>query len=261
MFLVEHTQYGRPLLPAVMAAELIAQSALAAGVTRAVREIRDITIQRPFGFSTDTKREATITVGQNNGSGEVPVVGWAAVQNKAGHELGDPREHFSGSIAVDSQGAIENVLDEQLFPFNPMVYQEDAPLRHGQSFRTLSGLFLDRSGGWGRLTASDPNIVAAPRGAHGWTVPIALLDGCIVGCAVYSYILLGKRVEVPLRFQRLRFADTARENEKCTVRMFYRSHDEKESIYDFTLYGSDSRPILALDGLHLARVPTREEPR
>ena len=259
-FLVEHTQYGRPLLPAVMAAEIIAQSALAAGVTRTVREIRDITIQRPFGFSTDTKREATITVGQNNGSGEVPVVGWAAVQNTAGHELGDPREHFSGSIAVDSQGAIENVLDEQLFPFNPMVYQEDAPLRHGQSFRTLSGLFLDRSGGWGRVTAPDPNIVAAPRGAKGWTVPIALLDGCIVGCAVYSYILLGKRVEVPLRFERLRFADTARENEKCTVRMFYRSHDEKESIYDFTLYGSDSRPILALDGLHLARVPSREEP-
>ncbi len=259
MFLVEHTQYGRPLLPAVMAAELIAQSALAAGATRAVREIRDVTIQRPFGFSTDTKREATITVGQNNGSGEVPVVGWAAVQNTAGRELGDPREHFSGTIAVDSQGAIENVLDEQLFPFNPMVYQEDAPLRHGQSFRTLSGLFLDRSGGWGRVTAPDPNIVAAPRGADGWTVPIALLDGCIVGCAVYSYILLGKRVEVPLRFERLRFADTARKNEKCTVRMFYRSHDERESIYDFTLYGSDSRPILALDGLHLACVPSRQE--
>ena len=259
MFLVEHTQYGRPLLPAVMAAELIAQSALAAGATRAVREIRDVTIQRPFGFSTDTKREATITVGQNNGSGEVPVVGWAAVQNTAGRELGDPREHFSGTIAVDSQGAIENVLDEQLFPFNPMVYQEEAPLRHGQSFRTLSGLFLDRSGGWGRVTAPDPNIVAAPRGADGWTVPIALLDGCIVGCAVYSYILLGKRVEVPLRFERLRFADTARKNEKCTVRMFYRSHDERESIYDFTLYGSDSRPILALDGLHLACVPSRQE--
>ncbi|MFL2860973.1 MAG: SDR family NAD(P)-dependent oxidoreductase [Pirellulales bacterium] len=258
-FLVEHTQYGRPLLPAVMAAEIIAQSALAAGVTRTVREIRDVTIQRPFGFSTDTKREASITVGQNNGSGKIPVVGWAAVQNTAGHELGDLREHFSGSIAVDSQGVIENVLDEQLFPFNPMVYQEDAPLRHGQSFRTLSGLFLDRSGGWGRVTAPDPNVVAAPRGARGWTVPVALLDGCIVGCAVYSYILLGKRVEVPLRFERLRFADAAHENEKCTLRMFYRSHDEKESIYDFTLYGSDSRPILALDGLHLARVPSRQE--
>ena len=258
-FLVEHTQYGRPLLPAVMAAELIAQSALAAGVTGAVRELRNVTIHRPFGFSTDAQREVTVTVGQQTATGEVPVVGWAAVQNAGGDQSGDPREHFSGSVLVDATGRIDKPLDDQLFPFNPMVYQEDAPLRHGQSFRTLSGLFLDRSGGWGRLTAPDPHIVAAPRGAHGWTVPIALLDGCIVGCAVYSYILLGKRVEVPLRFERLRFADTARENEKCTVRMYYRSHDEKESIYDFILYGSDNRPILALDGLHLARVPTREE--
>ncbi|MEE2797135.1 MAG: SDR family NAD(P)-dependent oxidoreductase, partial [Planctomycetota bacterium] len=258
-FLVEHTQYGRPLLPAVMAAELIAQSALAAGVTGAVRELRNVTIHRPFGFSTDAQREVTVTVGQQTATGEVPVVGWAAVQNAGGDQSGDPREHFSGSVLVDATGRIDKPLDDQLFPFNPMVYQEDAPLRHGQSFRTLSGLFLDRSGGWGRLTAPDPHIVAAPRGAHGWTVPIALLDGCIVGCAVYSYILLGKRVEVPLRFERLRFADTARENEKCTVRMFYRSHDEKESIYDFILYGSDNRPILALDGLHLARVPSRQE--
>ena len=258
-FLVEHTQYGRPLLPAVMAAELIAQSALAAGVTGPVRELRNVTIHRPFGFSTDAQREATLIVGQKRATGEVPVVGWAAVQNAGGDQSGDPREHFSGSVLVDATGRIDKPLDDQLFPFNPMVYQEDAPLRHGQSFRTLSGLFLDRSGGWGRLTAPDPHIVAAPRGAYGWTVPIALLDGCIVGCAVYSYILLGKRVEVPLRFERLRFADTARENEKCTVRMYYRSHDEQESIYDFILYGSDNRPILALDGLHLARVPSRQE--
>ena len=99
-------------------------------------------------------------------------------------QSGDPR-NFSGSVLVDATGRIDKPLDDQLFPFNPMVYREDAPLRHGQSFRTLSGLFLDRSGGWGRLTAPDPHIVAAPRGAHSWTVPIALLDGCIVGCAVY----------------------------------------------------------------------------
>ena len=70
-FLVEHTQYGRPLLPAVMAAELIAQSALAAGVTGAVRELRNVTIHRPFGFSTDAQREVTVTVGQQTATGEV----------------------------------------------------------------------------------------------------------------------------------------------------------------------------------------------
>jgi len=100
--------------------------------------------------------------------------------------------------------------------------------------------------------------VAASRGAAGWTVPIALLDGCIVGCAVYSYILLGKRVEVPLRFERLRMVAQPRVAEACTLRLFYRQHDAQETVYDFTLYGDDGQPLLALDGLHLAVVPSRE---
>ena len=68
----------------------------------------------------------TVTVGQQTATGEVPVVGWAAVQNAGGDQSGDPREHFSGSVLVDATGSIDKPLDDQLFPFNPMVYQEDA---------------------------------------------------------------------------------------------------------------------------------------
>ncbi|MFM8706525.1 MAG: polyketide synthase dehydratase domain-containing protein, partial [Planctomycetia bacterium] len=111
---------------------------------------------------------------------------------------------------------------------------------------------FDRSGGWARLVAPDEDIVAAPRGAVGWTVPVALLDGCIVACAVYSYILCRRRVEIPLRFERLRITAQPATGEKCTVRLFFRSQDEKESVYDFVLFGADGRAILALDGLHLS---------
>jgi hypothetical protein len=100
--------------------------------------------------------------------------------------------------------------------------------------------------------ATDPEVLAHPRGAAGWTLPIALLDGCLVGCAVYSYILLGKRVEVPLRFERLRIVSQPSIGEKCTLRLFYCSHDHSESIYNFVLYGADGRAILAVDKLHLA---------
>ena len=125
-------------------------------------------------------------------------------------------------------------------------------MKHGPAYRTLSGLFLDRSGGWGQLVSPNPEVLAQPHGAAGWTLPIALLDGCLVGCAVYSYILLGKRVEVPLRFERLRIVSEPSAGEKCTLRLFYCSHDHSESIYNFVLYGADGRPILAVDGLHLA---------
>jgi hypothetical protein len=152
-------------------------------------------------------------------------------------------------------GPVEPVaatLDESPFPFNPMVYQEDAPLRHGPSFRTLDGLFLDRSGGWGRLVSQHGDGVTLPRGPTGWTVPVALLDGCIVACAVYSYILCGRRVEVPVAFERLRIMSPPRGGEKCVARLLFRSQDSRESIYDLVLFGDDGRAVLALDGLHLA---------
>jgi uncharacterized metal-binding protein len=123
---------------------------------------------------------------------------------------------------------------------------------HGPAFRTLTGLFLDRSGGWGRLIAPDADDVAGPRAAAGWTVPIAILDGCIVACAVYSYILCGRRVEVPVRFDRLRTVAQPRSGESCTVRMQFRSQDQRKSVYDLVLFGADGRAVLALDGLHLA---------
>jgi hypothetical protein len=133
-----------------------------------------------------------------------------------------------------------------------MVYADDAPLWHGGAFRTLTGLFLDRSGGWGRLVAPAADIVAAPRGAAGWTVPVALLDGCIVACGVYSYILCGLRVEVPVKFERLRITSRPRSGEACIARLLFRGNDPRESIYDIVLFGDDGRALLAINGLHLA---------
>jgi hypothetical protein len=68
-------------------------------------------------------------------------------------------------------------------------------------------------------------------------------------------------VEVPLRFDRLRITGQAATKDKCTVRLWFRSQDLRESIYDFVIYGDDGRALVALDGLHLAIVsPERSKP-
>ena len=250
-FLREHTQYGRPLLPAVMGAELLAQAAIAAGACQQVQEIRDFVVERAVGFSSDQGRQVRVEVSAAR-DGLVRVRGWSRMRNAATGAQSDERVHLSGAVTGELAEPIRSSLDSMPFPFNPMVYQNDAPLKHGPAYRTLSGLLLERDGGWGRLVATDPEVLAHPRGAAGWTLPIALLDGCLVGCAVYSYILLGKRVEVPLRFERLRIVSQPSIGEKCTLRLFYCSHDHSESIYNFVLYGADGRAILAVDKLHLA---------
>ena len=249
-FLLDHKQYTRPLLPAVMGAEVLAQAAMAAGVSGCVQEIRDFAVERSIGFPVDAPREVRVEVGRVVGD-SVEVLGWANVLNAEGRTAGEERVHLRGLVATEATDPIKATCDEPPFPFNPMVYQDDAPLWHGPTFRTLTGLFLDRSGGWGRLVAPSPDTVAEPRGARGWTVPVALLDGCIVACAVYSYILCGRRVEVPVSFERLRVAAQPRAGEKCTARMLFRSQDARESVYDLVLFGDDDRAILAIDGLHL----------
>ena len=123
---------------------------------------------------------------------------------------------------------------------------------HGPAYRTLEGLFYERSGGWGRLIAPDMNILAAPRSASGWTVPAALLDGCIVSAAVYSYLMLGKRVDVPVGFDCLRFYELPEAEEECVVRILYRSHTDAETFYDLALYGADERLLLSVDALRLS---------
>ncbi|NDC64448.1 MAG: hypothetical protein EBZ59_10810 [Planctomycetia bacterium] len=165
--------------------------------------------------------------------------------------------HFAGQVSASGVAASASPVDEPPFPHNPMIYQDDAPLRHGPSFRTLQGMFLDRSGGWARLTAFDPDVVAAPRGAVGWTVPVALLDGCIVACAVYSYILCGKRVEVPVRLDRVRFLSAPRAGEKCALRLVFRAQSPRETSYDFILRGDDGRTLVEVEGLHLAAMAER----
>ena len=254
-FLVDHLQYGRPLLPAVMGAELIAQAAIAAGLAGSVGEIRDFAVERPCTFPTDAARELRVEV---SAGGEAR--GLAAVLGPDGRPTGTERVHFRGLAVGGPAAAFTADVGEPTFPFNPMVYQESAPMRHGPSFRTLDGLFLDRNGGWGRLTAPRGAGVAAPRGDRGWTVPAALLDGVIVGCAVFSYILCGRRVEIPVKFDRLRIAARPAPGEACTARMLFRSQDVRETVYDIVVAGADGRPLLALDGLHLAVMAGERSP-
>ncbi|MBM4022434.1 MAG: KR domain-containing protein, partial [Planctomycetes bacterium] len=254
-FLIDHLQYGRPLLPAVMGAELLAQAAIAAGVVATAAEIRDFVVERPLNFPVDAPREVRVEV-EPSGAAR----GLAAAASSDGRATANERVHFRGLIVAEAGEPIVAEVGEPPFPFNAMAYQEDGPMRHGASFRTLDGLFLDRAGGWGRLTAPRGDVISAPRGDRGWSVPAALLDGVIMGCAVYSFILCGRRVEIPVRFERLRLAAAARAGEKCTTRMWFRDQDARESVYDVVLVGDDRRPILAIDGLHLAVMAGKRSP-
>jgi hypothetical protein len=247
-FLLDHLQYGRPLLPGVMGLELLAQAAIASGACQQVAEVRNFVIERPVAFPTDEVRQIRVAI----------VGGAASLQTRAytraaqGHETSEEREHFRATLVDRVTEPLTASLTEPPFPYYPTSYREDSPLRHGPSLRSLGGLFLDRSGGWARLTALAEDVAAQPRGASGWTIPIALLDGCFMACGIYSYVMCGQRVEMPIGLGRLRLASRARTGEACTAQLYFRRQDAKISTYDLILFGADGRAIFALDDLQLA---------
>jgi acyl transferase domain-containing protein/acyl carrier protein len=249
-FLLEHRLRDRPLLPAVMGLEILAQAARAAGACDSVREVRGFVVERPLDFADDDPRAVRVEVAVEAGGARVrglarPVIGLDRTVEWV---------HFHGVVPEGDAEPIVAVVSEPPFPFNPMIYQDDAPLIHGPSFRALQDLSLDRSGGWGRLVAPRDAGVARPRGRQGWTVPVELLDGALVACAVYSYLLCGRRVEIPTQIERVRFGALPGAGEACRMRLILTAQTPQESLYDFVMVGCDGRALVALEGLHLAIV-------
>ncbi len=255
-FLLEHLLHGRPLLPAVVGLEIVAQAARAGGGCERVEEIRDFVVERPLGFPDAEPRIVRAEVGR--GTGDIRVEAFARPVTALDRTVA--WVHFRGAVPGGPCEPIVADVGAPPFPFNPMIYPDDAPLVHGPSFRTLKDLSLDRSGGWGRLVAPHGDGVALPRGTRGWTVPVEVLDGCLVACAVYSYLLCGRRVELPVRIERLRLASRPAAGEMCRTRLLFQAQSPSESVYDFVVVGADGRAILAVEGLHLAIVSGEERP-
>jgi len=253
-FLLEHRLHGRPLLPAVMGLEIVAQAARASGGCDRVAEIHDFVVERPLEFPEADARVVRAEVQRVNGA--LRVLGHA--RPVSGLDRTVEWVHFRGDAVGTSSEPIAASVGDPPFPFNPMIYQDDAPLVHGPSFRSLKDLYLDRSGGWGRLVAPRGEGVSLPRGTRGWTVPVEILDGCLVACAVYSYLLCGRRVEIPVRMAKVRLASRPAAGELCRMRLLLQAQSQHESVYDFVVVGSDGRAILAVEGLHLAIVPAEE---
>jgi hypothetical protein len=247
-FLVEHRLHGRPLLPAVMGLEILTQAARAAGGCDGVVEVRDFVVERPLDFPDDQPRPVRAEVTADGP--RMRVRGLA--RPVSGLDRTVEWVHFHGVVVKEAAEPIVAAVSDPPFPFNPMLYQDDAPLIHGPSFRGLKDLYLDRSGGWGRLVAPRDEGVARPRGRHGWTVPAELLDGALVACAVYSYLLCGRRVEIPVRIDRIRFGSRTAAGETCRMRLLLTAQKPQESVYDFVMVGADGRAVLAVEGLHLA---------
>jgi 3-hydroxymyristoyl/3-hydroxydecanoyl-(acyl carrier protein) dehydratase len=258
VFLREHLMLKRPLLPGVIGLELLAQAAAAAAKSSRVSSLRNIRIHQGMRFLNDDPRDVNVFVRPAGRHWEAELR--ADFKDRAGRTVDAQRVHVTGTIEMD--GSMSRPLAEHSsppFPLNPMVYPDDSPMYHGRAFRRLESLMFQHDGGFGRLRAPKTNELAGERPDGNWFVPGALLDGCLVAVAVYSFLMCGQRVEIPETFEQLEFVREARPNEVCMLRFFFRGHDERRTTYDFILFGDDQQPILQCKGFSCVQLSEDRE--
>ena len=252
-FLTEHRMLGRPVLPGVTGCELLSQ-AVGAKVPRGrYLRLKNVEVLSAMRFPTDDPRRFEVRVARcDDGYSED---GYQAVLSSVVAERsGGAREHVSGIVSFPEELGVKlSEFAKPPFPYNPMVYPEEAAMYHGQAMRMLEGLMFQHGGGWGSLRSPGTSSLSGSRPAQGWLLPMALLDGCVVGCAVFSWLMCGLRVEIPQGFGELWLLGEPAIDETCQMQFRYLRSDARNTWYDFDLFGQEGRPIAACRSLRLAK--------
>ena len=248
-FLVEHLMGDRPFLPAVIATEIMAEAASLTSQKRTI-ELENLSIHNGLAFRTDDTSEvyssATLIT-----DGKLDCRLTANLLDRQGRLVEENRLLLTATAHVSSQVPKSETAycGEPAMGWFPMQYPDSKiTVQHGPKFRCLKNLFCQHDGGFGQLVAPPIEELAGRRSTDGWHLPPAVLDGCLVACSTYSYVMLEQRVEIPQGFDRLRFFDLPNPGEDCIVRMYVRGSEARVTRYDFTLFGADQRVLLEAQG-------------
>jgi hypothetical protein len=246
-FLIEHRLRGKPLLPAVMALELIGQTAtLLDG--RQVVGFRDVQIHRGLKFVSPQPLnvEVIAELVQDGAAGQL----LSTLPARATGPLEARSVHLTATALLDSSPAVPAwpFCGQPPLGWYPIHYDDQAPIYHGPKLRCVKNFFFQYDGGYAKIVAPDIHEIGGARNGAQWILPTAALDACLYACAVFTYLMFQQRVEIPSGFDQIELYRLPNAGEECVLRIYYRDRDERITTYDFVLFGSDGQALLAVQG-------------
>ncbi len=247
-FLLDHQLRGRPLLPAVVGIEAIAESAaLSSG--KEVVAVRNVEIVDALSFHTDRATVAHVNVvPQSDGALACELV--ADFHNRAGKLIQQDRLHYRAAVDVAERPTQLDLPMPQDLPqqWHAFTYQSTGPLYHGPTLHGLTAAAFGEQTGWGKLTALSLPRFGGARPGHRWLVHAPLLDSAFYLCGVHLWYHGGQAFSLPHSIGAARLGRIPRENEQCLVRFECRSIEDRFATYDFAVFGDDQKAILHVNG-------------
>ena len=255
-FLVEHRLREKPFLPGVVGIESLLEAASLCRDGCELHEIRDVVISHGLLFSNRASIPTQVTVRAEGDVLECKLT--SELRDRRGRLVDGAREHVRGRVLLGGKVSALTAEPPGSPPlgWSPHHYVEDGLVYHGRPLRCLREFALQHDGAWGKIVAPPPSELAGARPAEGWLLPLAVLDGCLVACATFLFLQFGGVLEVPQAFEALRWTRQPQPGETCVVRLHFRSRQQLNSNFDFTLFAGGDEAILQAIGYRTVRVGT-----
>jgi NAD(P)-dependent dehydrogenase (short-subunit alcohol dehydrogenase family) len=251
-FLLDHRYQGVPLLPAVIGIESLAEAAVLLDGERKSISLRNVEILNGLRFHTDRQQNVVIRAIQTDIGTSCELSG--DFYDRHGKLIDSHRLFMRADIELGNGRVVPSPAPplEEPIEWHAMSYFDEVRAKTerwvylGPSLRCLQQIAIQGDSAWGRIVAPPVALPGGRRG-EGWIIPPAVLDGCLVACAVYAKKKL-KRYQLPHAFGQIRLGRLPEAGETCTVRVCFRGQQEKALVYDFVLFGEDGALILCADG-------------
>ncbi len=247
-FLVEHRLDNRPILPFVVALEMLAEGGRLAGLERVV-ELRDVQLTHGLRFFTDRAQLAKVAINPQTDDG-VECRLLADMLTRQGRLVMSDRECVRGTVTA-ARSVVPPIVTPPSLQNSSTIAERvryapaGASFYLGPSMRALKRIAVVERDAWGELIAPALSELAGmQRPVDGWIVPSALIDGCLYASGLLAWHALGPRSTLPAGIGRLTLFRQPDTGEACRVHVRLTGSDDAPS-FDFDVFGCNGEAILS----------------
>lgn len=248
-FLTQHRLRDRPLLPIVIAMEMMVEAAsMTVPAGSQVTAIRNVKALSGLFFHTDRVHTPNVTATMGKEGIECELN--CDFHNRAGRLMRKQVSHFRSHVDFGCT-TLHGDLDRSSLPSQWACIEYPAEreeiLYHGPVFRNSDQIHIGPSGGWTKITVPRYEPIAGNRKATGWILSPGILDSMMFSCGVFRWRQPDRAVAVPSRIGAIRLGRPPRPGEQCIQRFDYLGQDEKTVSFNSDLYGQDGRLIYRME--------------
>ena len=241
-FLTDHRMRSKPLLPIVIALELMAEVAetLCEGAERPIA-IRSVQVHSGVRFADAQPREMLVRCRRRGELVEVELLDGSNLKRAA----------MTGTVVLGSVAPkLEAPELEQPSLYFDFTYPDSTVMEHGAALRTLRKICLKRERGWAILQSAAEKLVESAD----WILDPAIFDGALMACGTDAFFMMECQTEIPAAFDEIMIGAFASENSQYTALLKFRGKQANGCLYDFTIYDAANRPFLEVRGYAGKRV-------